>query len=503
MKKENKTKKEKNNKAENKSSKLIKNFKKKWLISRTSMLLLIAILIAAFVLINLVVKYFDFTPIDCTTSQDYTLTDESKQRVAGVDKEVNIYFVGWDETNQDYLLAKQYNKANSKINVELVDATENVELASKYDLTSDSQSIIVESEETSRTLSAYDLVTYDENYNTISIAEQKITSAILNVTSGEIPKAYFLTGYTSFSFEYTGGLSGFVQYLEDEVLEYEELNILNTQKVPDDCDTLIIMKPEKDFDEVTSDAIIDYIEQGGNILWFNGIYPEKLELKNVNKVLKKFAIKEFDQGLIYETNSNNTIMGYPTCFVPEILDTDVTKNITKNLGAIFLYPTKININEEDLEERKVEKTELITSSSTTYFTKDITGATAQKDDEQGGFVLGAKMVKTIEKDNEEITSTLIIYGNDYFISDQALSDNSGNNYSLIGLANNADLGLNSIAYLTNRDQDITIRKSYSDSVTSFTPTDGEKSTIMKIIFIVPIAIMLLGLIIWIRRKNKK
>ena len=73
----------------------------------------------------------------------------------------------------------------------------------------------------------------------------------------------------------------------------------------------------------------------------------------------------------------------------------------------------------------------------------------------------------------------------------------------INLGNNADLVLNSIASLTDTDEDITIRKNYTSSDTSFTATDGEISIIVKIIFVVPVAIIALGIIVWIIRKNKK
>lgn len=503
------------------SARFIKSIKKRWLISGTNTILLIAIIVAIFILINSMFSYFDFTAIDCTTSQDYTLTDESKERVADIDKEVNIYFVGWDETDQDYILAKQYNKANSNINVEIVDATENLEIANKYDVTNDDYAIIIECGETYRILSYYDIITYDSSYNVVDIAEQKITSAILNVTSDEIPKVYFLTGYTSFSFNYGYGLYYLSAYLDEEVLTYEELNILSTQEVPEDCDTLIIMTPEKDFDEITADAIIDYIYRGGNILWLNGAYLEETDLTNVNRVLAEFGIDPFEVGGVYETDTNNMI-GYDICFIPEVQYTDVTEDIYTGLGLVFYLPTKININTDELEELNVEETDLVLSSDTTYFTTDLYSS-ASSDDEEGGFVLGAQMVKTVQEaeesddsedsessddtddtedseETEEITSTLIIFGNDYFITDYQIS----NNYNpMIYIYNNADLVLNSIASLSDRDQDITIRKSYTDSVTDFTATDGQKTVIMKIIFIVPIAIILIGLIIWINRKRRQ
>ncbi len=62
--------------------------------------------------------------------------------------------------------------------------------------------------------------------------------------------------------------------------------------------------------------------------------------------------------------------------------------------------------------------------------------------------------------------------------------------------------LNSIAYLTDNNEDITIRKDYTKA-SDFTPTDAQKLTIMRIIFIVPIAIILLGFIVWQVRRRKK
>ena len=108
-----------------------------------------------------------------------------------------------------------------------------------------------------------------------------------------------------------------------------------------------------------------------------------------------------------------------------------------------------------------------------------------------------------EKGKKEVASNLIIYGNDFFITDQPLQDMSGNTYYMIYLGNNADLGLNSIANLTNRDQDITIRKTFSDSKTTFTATDGQKKIVKIIIFAVPILIIIIGIIIWVIRRRRR
>ena len=492
---------------DNKKSEKIQSFKKKWLIKGTTTILLIAILIAIFVLINYGMKKWDPTPIDCTKSQDYSLSEDSKNRVKKIEKDVNIYFVGFEENNKQYELAKQYNKANSKINVKLLDVSKDIQLAKQYDLTTESECVVVECGKVSRTIEAYDLQTYDSNYVAVDVTEQKITSAILNVISDKIPKVYFLEGYTEFSLDTS--LASLAKYLEDEVLTYEKLNILNKKEVPSDCDTLIITTPNKDFDDLTTDAIIKYINKGGNILWFNGIYDKDVNYKNVNKVLSQYGVKAFEKGIVYETDTDK-IFGQVTCFAPEIADTDVLKGI-KNGAAVLLFATKINIDEEKLESLKVVKNDLMTSSEKSYFTKNLTLEFNSKNDEKGSFIVGAELEKTIKEAQEatedseaqeEVTSELIIYGNDYFISDYPIEIASGYQQTVFSLLNNADVALNSIAHLTNNDQDITIRKSHTDSQTSFTPSERAKSIIIAIIFAVPVIIIIIGIVVWnIRRRR--
>lgn len=501
----------KNNKEEKNNDKkfeLIRKFKKTWLAKGINTVFLIAILMAIFILINFGMKKWDPTPIDLTKSQDYTLTEESKNRIKNIDKDVNIYFIGFEEENQDYQLAKQYNKSNSKIKVEVIDANKNVEITKKYNIESGVATVVVESGKKNRILSEYDLVNYDyETGGSVDIAEQKITSAIINVTAEKMPKAYFLTGYTDFSLDEEGYLSGFAQYLENEVLTYESLNILSKQKVPDDCDTLIIMTPSKDFDDLTTKAIIDYIKKGGNILWFNGIYTTDVDYKNVEKVLSQYGVKKFEKGMIYETDASK-IFGYSTCFAPDIEENSILKDVKKSAGTVFFNATKINVDTEKLEALKVEKEDLLVASDKSRFATDVSKNPDEKNDEKGSFIVGAKFEKTVgenKKENNEgensIKSTLILYANDYFISDYPVQMEEYEQ-PIYSLFNNKDVALNSLAYLTNNDEEITIRKSYSDSQTSFTPSDKEKRIIIAIIFAVPVAVIITGIIVWVIRKRK-
>ena len=72
---------------------------------------------------------------------------------------------------------------------------------------------------------------------------------------------------------------------------------------------------------------------------------------------------------------------------------------------------------------------------------------------------------------------------------------------MIAYRQNKDLVLNSIAYLSDREEDITARKS-TGSVT-YTATEQENRIILTIITAVPLIIIIIGIVVWIRRKRQK
>lgn len=497
--------KEKKEKKDKKPNKFIQTIKKKWLVDGSKTFLLVVIIIAIFIGINMGMQELELTPLDFSQEQLYTLTDESKEKVKDIDKDVHIYFIGYTDEDTNLSLAKQYKNANEKIVAEAIDINNRPDLANKYGIESGTQGIIVECGEKSKVLTASDLVTYDTTtYETISIAEEKLTSSILSVVADKVPKVYFLEGYSELTL--TNSMNLLNMYMQNEVMEVSSLDVLTTGKIPDDCDTLVITTPNKDFDDVATNAITDYINSGRNILWLNAAVTQDQNYPNVNKILAMYGVNPFEAGIIRETDSSKMITESPDLIKPDLNAATVTKDLYTTTGVIFINATKININEDALEELKVTKTELANASEGAYFRTDfnVQSNSAQEGEEKGPFVVGAELEKTIQEENEEtgekaITSKLVIYGENFFISDFQLSQNS--QYAAVQLAYNKDLVLNSIAYLTDREEDITARK--NTGTVTYTATQEQDTIIRIIIFAVPCVIILLGIIVWQVRRRKK
>ena len=505
-KKEKKAKKQKKAKKDKKPNKFIETIKKKWLINGTKTLILVLIILAIFFGINLGMQKAEITPLDFSKEKLFTLTQASKDKVKDIQKDINLYFVEYSDDDSTLDLAKQYSKVNEHIKVEAVKANDRPDLVQKYGIESGTTAIIAECGEKYKILSSQDLVTYDtKTYESISIAEERLTSTIQTVSTDEIPKVYFLSGYSKLSLN--SGLQYFNAYLENEIYAVETVDVLTTGKIPDDCDTLVVTMPSQDFDEIATNAIIDYINSGKNILWFQAATAQNIEMPNINKILGMYGLNPFSLGIIREADTSKMLSQQPDLILPEIQSTDVTKKLVNSEGVIFVNATKINVMDSDkLKELNVEEIPLLTTSTKSYFRTNFANSqdSAESDDEVNSFTVGAMMTKTLSEANEENgekakTSKLIIYGENYFISDMSLTSSS--QAPVIQYRQNKDLALNSISYLVDREEDITARK--STGTVTYTATETENRTILAIIFIVPLVIIIAGVVVWIVRKRKK
>lgn len=483
--------------------KLIEKIKKSWLIKRTTTILFMLILVALFIALTLWINNLNLDPIDFTAEKLYTLTETSKERVKNIEKDVNIYFVGYKDGDSTIDLAKQYHNVNEKINVEVVDSTSRPDLVEKYGIESGSNGVIVESGEKSKILSSADFYTYDPStYEQIDITEEKLTNSVLYVVAEKIPKVYFLEGYSEFSVSLN--MNYLVTFLGNEVTTYDTVNLLTNGKVPEDCDTLVITSPEKDFDDVATNAITEYINNGGNILWFNLVVSEEQNFTNVNKILAMYGVNPFNVGVIRETDSSKMMTDAPSIIIPNVSYSTITKNIP---GVLLVNATKLNfVSDEELENLKVTKTTLLEASSASYFRTNfnITSNSKQTGEEEGPFTIGAELQKVVKEANEETNesekvSKLVIYGENLFISDYTLSSSSS--YPIISYSYNKDLVMDSIAYLVDRQEDIIIRK--DTNTVNYTATVEQDNIIQAIIFAIPVIIIFAGILVWQHRRRKK
>ncbi len=496
--------------------KIIEVLKKRWLRNTMKTILLVLILFGIFIGINILIEKLDFKDIDVTQNKLYTISETSINQIKDIDKDVKIYIVGIEEDTSLVDLIKQYNHQNEKISYEVIpDIQDRIDLKNKYSITDEEQMIIIETEEKNKILLIDELYTYDyTTYQQIDISEEKITNAIIDLTISKKPKIYFLTGHNEYGIDTE--MTILKAYLENEVNETETLDLLIKGQIPEDADLLVISSPQKDFLDTEVEQITNYINGGGKILWMNDPTFMEAEFPNMQKILDLFGAK-FDEGIILEQDTDKMLLQSPNYIIPNITTTNATKNIVTDGGILLINASRITLKDDQtLEELKVNSQNILTTGETALFRTDVSNTSNIKipSDEEGTFILGAKLTKTIttnedkkvdentQESSQGDTKEAIMYvlANNFFVVDYPITMGNSQQYP-IQFYNNKDYILNTIAELTNREDVISIRK--DTGVITYTATQSQDTKIRAIIAIYPSAIILIGIIIWFVRRRKK
>lgn len=473
----------------------------KKIVRRTSyLIIMIAIIIAAYIAINLLMEKLSLTDIDLTANKIYSLSDTSKQIVKSIDKDVKILLVNMSNIQSVIDFSNRYHKENERIKIEeITDISKYPELMQKYNLTADSYKIIIECEGRNKILTTEDLYTYDyTTYEQKDLTEEAMTNALLDVTTSEKAKIYFLAGNNTNLDAY---MYAFKQNLKAEANEVEDLDLLVKGKVPDDCDVLGITTLSKDLKDIERDAILNYIKKGGKIILFTDANVTKINMPNFQKVLDEYGVS-ISEGILLEQDKSKMLSNSPSAILVTVESgTSVTKNINMAINACFINSGKINLKDaEALEKLGVEAEILASTSPEAFYRSDlkIESTSKQKEDEQGVATVGALLTKKID---DNTNSKLIVYSNNMFVTSMQIQLNSQYYTYAYDLYNNEDLSINSIAYLTGREDTIMLRK--DTEATTYTVTDQQQTIILTIIFSVPTMIIIAGIVVWQIRRRKK
>ena len=486
--------------------KFIEIIKKKWIRDSVLTAALVLILIGIFILVNLLFMNLDIAPWDFTEQGLYTLSDESKEQIANVEQNVTMYFFGYDEGSTAVTLAKQYHDANDKITIQIINTSERPDLAAQYNVSTSSQLVAVQATERYKIIDASEMYTYDSStYQYIDVTEQKLTNAILDVTIAQKPQIYFLTGHGEYGISSSSAMGTLATYIENDVNDVNTLDLL-TSDMPETCDVLVIANPTSDFTNLETEKIQNYINAGGKIVWmqdpymFNAGWTESTTYPNITKILSQFGIS-FSSGVVCEQGTDHMIAGTPDLIIPQMTYNGIVQDLYTDGMVALLDSGRINtVSDEELEELGVTASPFLQSTETSFYRADINSDISQKldSDEDGPFVLAGILTKKIDDDTE---STLVAYSNALFATNYTVQI-SGSIGTPISIRQNKDIILNTIAYLSDREDTIRIRKD-TGIVTFNAITEQENRVVLWIIFAIPVVIILAGIIVTIVRKRKK
>ncbi len=254
--------------------------------------------------------------IDATPEGLYTLTEEFKEEVSGIEDEITITFcadpdilLGNTTTRYVYIMAREIEKAMPNVTVVTYDIEKNPTAVQAYRTTSSTVittgHVIVSCDKRYRILKAEAF--WSKNSDTGEYfafnGEYKMATAMLSITALKTPVAYFTVGHGEKVYDPESNSvenekqRAFYQLLLDVGLAVKTLN-LETDEIPNDCVLLIMNDPERDYaigrDEYMSldvttpiEKIDRYLDDVGSFMLFKS--PERA-LPTLSEYLDEWGI---------------------------------------------------------------------------------------------------------------------------------------------------------------------------------------------------------------------
>lgn len=369
-----------------------------------SVVLTVIVLVAA-VILNLVISEVpgQYTQFDFSEKQLSTIGDQTKEVLAGLDKDITLYYIVQDGAEDTYVsrLLEGYEDASAHIKVETKDPVLYPKFTAQY--TEESladNSIIAVSGEESRIIPYGDMYESEFNYNYYSYeptgfdAEGQITSAIAALQSEDRPVVYTLTGHGEGSLN-----DSLLQSLAKENIQTESLNLVTSETVPEDADCILIMAPTKDIAQEEADKLLTYLQQGGRAVIFKDYSEEVFE--NLNSVLEYYGTT-VGEGVILEGSSNYYVQ-IPYYLVPDINSTEVSADMTG--GSEYVLLAAASPIEQLAEMREsVSVSSILSTSAASYAKLDAANmGTYEKEngDADGSFDIGVLITETVTAEETE------------------------------------------------------------------------------------------------------
>ncbi|MBQ9765540.1 MAG: GldG family protein [Lachnospiraceae bacterium] len=446
--------------------------------------------LAIIVLINMLVRELpaNITKHDFSSSKLYTLTDTTKEFLATIDKDVSLYLVaaqGSEDANL-YEMLDKYAASSKHVKFEQVDPILHPDFVAKYteDILS-ANSVIVDSgvrnaivdyEAMSTTVLNYDTYTYDYAFD----GEGLVTSAINYVLTDDVPVVYFTKGHGE---ELVS--SKFEGMITKASVKFDSVNVLDNNGVPEDCDVLFICPMANDFTATEVELIIDYLEKGGALIFVSGAITA--EHPNINTLLEYYGL-ELTGSYVVENNSKYY-------FQQSIYPRPIKKShaITNSLiakGTSVLLPISQGIEIRDDKRSSVNVTELLLTSDNSFVKMNDNATFVMQDgDIPGPVALGV----ALEESHDGVKTKLAVYGSTWLISDSADQDVAGGNYAML---------INTINWMTDIDANITIQaKPTTIQLFEMSQADIYKWMIILVV-VIPVAFVGTGFTVWFVRRRK-
>ncbi len=425
--------------------------------------------------INFIVLKNDWE-YDLTETGRFTLSKQTIQILKGLNAPVQVigfYKAGDPRVTlaRDYL--KRYSQYTKHLSYEFHDPNIEPALAQSFKL------------------SSYGLVfvSGDKYHEAAKVDEQTLTSGLIRVTNEQERTVYFVTGHGEHSIDDGGeqGYSTVRQTLEQENYVVSSLNLSTIGVIPADATVLILAGAAHQLANTEAQLIIDWLAVGGKfMLLVDPKQPVPLSewLRSHGLILEEnYVVEDYDHALV--------VFG-PDGLMPHLIAPIVVNypyhEITRGLeGYQSFFPFSRSISIIPSADLTYNIQPLLTTSPGSWAETDLDAPEFEFTtgvDPVGPFYLAAAV------ENHKNEARLVVFGDAGFVTNQNLSPQMAN----------LDLFMNSVSWLAEEEELISIRPKPAENHTLVMSPMQVNMTFLTTVIFIPLVVFAAGVGVWWKRR---
>ena len=458
-----------------------------------SVMTTIVVIIA--IVVNAIAGQFNLK-FDLTKNKIYTLSEDTISLLKSVDEEIVLYSV-YEEGGEISVITEildKYATYSKNITTKNVDPYKNPQFAAKYAKNGEAISIgsvVVEMANGYRIVSQNelaDVVTNEatgESYMQGIKLESVLTGAIRSMVSGEKTAIYNLVGHKEMAIH-----EELIKEMEYGGYELFELNLIQSKEIPKDCSVLLINALIEDITDDELKVINEYLDGGGSLFTTLGIVIE--DMPNFNSLLANYGVA-CSQRMVIEGSADYVYQQNPYYILPMLSgESIITSKLVENRTNGFI-PFTLDISMLNTKRSTVSISPFMSSSPYSYSKTILEMEQFEKgeNDPEGPFVLGTSIIDVDNKGKEDGVK-IVVFGSGTIMESSINEMVNGGNYAIV---------MNSFDWLVDNDAALRSKSLGAEAYLQLTQSKAMVVIFVSVILI-PIMIIIAGLTVVLRRKNK-
>ena len=449
---------------------------------------------------------------DFSRDQKYALSDKTKRFLGALKGKmrITVFFPPTTPITTDVqnLLTEYQYAGKGKVDIEYIDAERNLsrakELFDKYKVVTDEPLLIVDYEGRNKTVKASEMADIDQSGMALGEGprvaafkgEQAITGAMIDLVEGKKKILGYILGHKEPPLKEGSTISVLKTFIENENIQFKELNLLDVDAIPEDVKTIMVIGPQYDFSEREMKVLRNFWDKQGRILL---LLDQAAKTPKLDAFVNELGIKVNDDRLMVFLRTGIQEMALTRDVQAHFLgDSPITRRLA-DVRALFLGGTSsLTLEADRVRAANIRLEPLVQAekgyfAETDYNTDDQAKLQADaKRENNTPLTIGAAIEKGGSADErvQVNSSRLVVVSNASFVQDNAITQDQQ------GL----DFISGSVNWLLSREQLIGIAPKVSKPLT-FSLNEEALARLRWILLIfMPLVPAVIGTVVWWQRR---